>query len=165
MNRGIERHDLVFSVGLSLVTVLSRLPYRTRMLYNWDAVQFALALKEYDIAEHQPHPPGYILYVLIWRSRSTRAATAGGGPSASLELASTILPLPESEIRVPARVRQLVWFVDHWDPAMPKPPGLTEIELPYGRHLYVLRLGPRPVQYAGYTIVRERPLRAGRAAR
>jgi len=83
----------------------------------------------------------------------------------SPQLASTILPLPESEIRVPARVRQLVWFVDHWNPAMPKPAGLTEIELPYGRYLYVLRLGPRPVQYAGYTIVRERPLRAGRAAR
>jgi hypothetical protein len=83
----------------------------------------------------------------------------------SPQLASTIPPLPESEIRMPARVRRLVWFVDHWNPAMPKPAGLTEIELPYGRYLYVLRLGPRPVHYAGYTVVRGRPLRAGRAAR
>ena len=48
-------------------TVLSRLPYRARMLHNWDAVQFALALHEYDVVKHQPHPPGYILYVALGR--------------------------------------------------------------------------------------------------
>ena len=37
------------------------------MLYNWDAVQFALALNEYDVVKHQPHPPGYILYVALGR--------------------------------------------------------------------------------------------------
>ncbi len=37
------------------------------MLYNWDAVQFALALREYDVVKHQPHPPGYILYVALGR--------------------------------------------------------------------------------------------------
>src|SRR5260370_37416520 len=37
------------------------------MLYNWDAVQFALALHEFDIAKHQPHPPGYLLYVALGR--------------------------------------------------------------------------------------------------
>jgi len=77
-------------------------------------------------------------------------------------LASTILPSPESVIRLPAGVRQLVWFVDHWSPVLPEPRGLTEIELPYGRYLYVLPLGRRPVQYAGYTFVRERRERAGR---
>ncbi len=83
----------------------------------------------------------------------------------SPQLASTILPLRGSDIRVPARVKRLVWFVDHWSPLLPKPPGLTEVELPYERHLYALPLGRRPVRYAGYTFVRERPLRAGRAAR
>ena len=37
------------------------------MLYNWDAVQFALALREFDVAKHQPHPPGYLLYVGLGR--------------------------------------------------------------------------------------------------
>ncbi len=59
--------DLLFAAALSVLTVLSRLPYRTRMLYNWDAVQFALALREYDVVKHQPHPPGYILYVVLGR--------------------------------------------------------------------------------------------------
>jgi hypothetical protein len=67
MDRKPDRWDVVCAVVLSLLTVLSRLPYRARMLYNWDAVQFALALREYDIAKHQPHPPGYILYVALGR--------------------------------------------------------------------------------------------------
>jgi 4-amino-4-deoxy-L-arabinose transferase-like glycosyltransferase len=67
MRRGLARHDYAWAAGLSILTILSRLPYRARMLYNWDAVQFALALGEYDIEKHQPHPPGYILYVLMGR--------------------------------------------------------------------------------------------------
>jgi hypothetical protein len=62
-----SHRDLVTALGLALVTLLSRWPYRARMLYNWDAVQFALALHEFDIAKHQPHPPGYLLYVGLGR--------------------------------------------------------------------------------------------------
>ncbi len=67
MPRRASRYDFACAVVLSLLTVLSRLPFRARMLYNWDAVQFALALREYDIGKHQPHPPGYILYVGLGR--------------------------------------------------------------------------------------------------
>jgi hypothetical protein len=42
--------DAAWAVLLSILTIASRLPYRTRMLYNWDAVQFTLALQEYDVA-------------------------------------------------------------------------------------------------------------------
>src|SRR5712691_1042415 len=59
--------DVGLGLGLALVTLGSRWPYRARMLYNWDAVQFALALYEFDVAKHQPHPPGYLLYVLLGR--------------------------------------------------------------------------------------------------
>ncbi len=67
MTRPAPRVDFACATVLSVLTVLSRLPYRARMLYNWDAVQFALALREYDIGKHQPHPPGYILYVALGR--------------------------------------------------------------------------------------------------
>jgi len=64
----LERHaDAWLAGGLAALTLLSRWPYRARMLYNWDAVQFALALREFDIAKHQPHPPGYLLYVGLGR--------------------------------------------------------------------------------------------------
>jgi 4-amino-4-deoxy-L-arabinose transferase-like glycosyltransferase len=44
-------------------SLLLRLPFVSNALVNWDAVQFALATRSFDIARHQPHPPGYILYV------------------------------------------------------------------------------------------------------
>ena len=59
--------DLALALGLAIVTLLSRWPYRARILYNWDAVQFALALHEFDVTKHQPHPPGYLLYVGLGR--------------------------------------------------------------------------------------------------
>jgi hypothetical protein len=62
-----RRADVWLAGGLAVLTLLSRWPYRARMLYNWDAVQFALALREFDIAKHQPHPPGYLLYVGLGR--------------------------------------------------------------------------------------------------
>ena len=62
-----RRADAWLAGGLAALTLLSRWPYRARMLYNWDAVQFALALREFDVAKHQPHPPGYLLYVALGR--------------------------------------------------------------------------------------------------
>lgn len=74
-------------------------------------------------------------------------------------LAQAMARATESHIALPSSVKQLVWFVDHWSPLSERPPGLAEIELPYGRYLYVLRLGRRPVDYEGYTFVRENPTR------
>jgi hypothetical protein len=48
------------AAGLALLVVISRLPFRTRYLANWDASQFALGMQHFDLAHHQPHPPGYI---------------------------------------------------------------------------------------------------------
>ena len=48
---------------LFVVSALLRAPFVPRTLVNWDSVQFALATRAFDIERHQPHPPGYILYV------------------------------------------------------------------------------------------------------
>jgi hypothetical protein len=74
----------------------------------------------------------------------------------SPKLATAMTLLTDSDVELPANVKRLVWFVDHWSPATERPPGLAEIEIPHGRYLYVLTLGKRPVHYAGYTIVRSR---------
>jgi len=52
---------------LFIFTILTRLLFTSKLLYHWDSVQFALALKKYDITVHQPHPPGYFLYVMLGR--------------------------------------------------------------------------------------------------
>ena len=90
--------------------------------------------------------PGYTIYEL-------RVGDVSPGYYAP-RLAASMLPLTDSEVEVPAGVKRLVWFVDHWSPATEQPPGLMEIEIPYGRYLYVLPLGKKPVHYAGYTLVR-----------
>jgi hypothetical protein len=77
-------------------------------------------------------------------------------------LSNAMTPTPDGEIVLPSSVKHLVWFVDHWSPEAPPPPGLTEIELPHGRFLYVLPLGRRPVDYEGYTFSREEPPRRAR---
>jgi hypothetical protein len=74
-------------------------------------------------------------------------------------LSSTMSTIPEVEISLPFSVEQLVWFVDHWSPTTVRPEGLVEIEIPYGRYLYVLPLGKKAVDYEDYTIVRAQPPR------
>ena len=59
--------DWGLALLLAGLTVATRWPYRARLLPTWDAVQFALALERYDVVRHQPHPPGYILYVALGR--------------------------------------------------------------------------------------------------
>ena len=43
--------------------LISRIPFASKILYSWDAVQLSLALDNFNLQQHQPHPPGYILYV------------------------------------------------------------------------------------------------------
>ena len=67
VNFAMPPGDWALALGLAVATVLSRIPLRAHVLPTWDAVQFALALERYDIVTHQPHPPGYILYVAAAR--------------------------------------------------------------------------------------------------
>ena len=62
-----KNKDIILPILLFLVTVLTRIPFTSKLLYHWDSVQFALALENYDITVHQPHPPGYFLYVMLGR--------------------------------------------------------------------------------------------------
>jgi len=50
-----------------LLTVATRIPFSSKLLYHMDSVHFALALERYDVTVHQPHPPGYFLYVMLGR--------------------------------------------------------------------------------------------------
>jgi len=52
---------------LIAVTAISRFAFRSHYLYDIDSVNFALALRHYDPSVHQPHPPGYFLYICLGR--------------------------------------------------------------------------------------------------
>lgn len=59
--------DYIAGGLLFLLTLLSRLPFRSQILYHWDSVNFAFAMSQFDLAKEQPQPPGYILYVWLCR--------------------------------------------------------------------------------------------------
>lgn len=52
---------------LFIITIITRIPFTSKFLFHGDSVHFALALEKYDITTHQPHPPGYFLYVMLGR--------------------------------------------------------------------------------------------------
>jgi hypothetical protein len=55
-----ERHFVLWG---ALFIALSRIWAASLSLWDWDEALFVAALREYDVALHQPHPPGFPLYV------------------------------------------------------------------------------------------------------
>lgn len=55
------------AVLLLVAFVVLHLPFRSRFLVNWDAVNFALGIETFNLSHHQPHPPGYVGYVGLGR--------------------------------------------------------------------------------------------------
>lgn len=50
---------------IALLIVITRLLFKSEYLYEWDSIQYALAINDFNIMWHQPHPPGYLFYILI----------------------------------------------------------------------------------------------------
>ncbi len=70
-------------IGLGTIGVVTRLLARACHLEGWDGADFALALREFDVAKQQPHFPGYPVYVAAAR---LLAPFAGTGPADALTL-------------------------------------------------------------------------------
>jgi hypothetical protein len=62
-----DRGNWILPLSLFFITVISRIPFASKYFYYSDSVQYALALDNYNITLHQPHPPGYFLYVMLGR--------------------------------------------------------------------------------------------------
>jgi len=82
----VTKSKTVLSALLLLAGGLSRLPFAGSTPINWDGVQFALGVERFDLQAHQPHPPGYILYVLMGRAVNLMV----GDPSLALSLLSVL---------------------------------------------------------------------------
>jgi len=61
------RRRWVRALIIFAVAALIRIPFRASYLVNWDSVNFALGVESFDLESHQPHPPGYLGYVLLGR--------------------------------------------------------------------------------------------------
>jgi hypothetical protein len=49
------------------ISFMLRIYFRSNYLDDWDSVQFILGLNDYSIVNHQPHPPGYPVYIFLGR--------------------------------------------------------------------------------------------------
>src|SRR5918996_5102631 len=58
------------SILCSLVAaayLAAHLPFLAPSLEDIDSINFALGLREFNVAKHQPHPPGYPIYIALGR--------------------------------------------------------------------------------------------------
>src|SRR6476661_7597639 len=62
-----QRYSVRWALSGIAAVALTRVLFRSRLLYDLDSVNFALGMLRFDPASHQPHPPGYFLYVLLAR--------------------------------------------------------------------------------------------------
>jgi len=52
------------AAGFATAFLALHLPYLPSSLEDVDSINFALGIRDFDVAEHQPHPPGYPLFIL-----------------------------------------------------------------------------------------------------
>ena len=65
--------------ALAGLFLLAHLPFLPPTLEDIDSVNFALGVQHFDVARHQPHPPGYPVYVALAK---LSAAVLGNGARA-----------------------------------------------------------------------------------
>src|SRR6185503_6331164 len=58
-----SRTRLWLAVAVAAAFVAAHLPFLPQSLEDIDSINFALGLRHFDPALHQPHPPGYPLYI------------------------------------------------------------------------------------------------------
>jgi hypothetical protein len=68
---------------LALAFALAHLPFLAPSLEDIDSVNFALGVRDFDVAEHRPHPPGYPVYIGLGKAAVAVAALFGGSASQS----------------------------------------------------------------------------------
>ena len=87
--RGVPRLLLVGAV----VFAAAHLPFLAQSLEDVDSINFALGLRQFDVAQHQPHPPGYPVYIGIASVmlRAVQLVHSSAEPAASEALALALL--------------------------------------------------------------------------
>jgi hypothetical protein len=59
----LARHERLLVALTALVVAVTRVLAVSRSMWDWDEALFVVAIRDYDVAAHQPHPPGFPLFV------------------------------------------------------------------------------------------------------
>jgi len=70
-------------VALALAVGLAHLPFIATGLEDIDSVNFALGLRDFDVADHRPHPPGYPVYIGLGKAVAAVTAPLSGDAARS----------------------------------------------------------------------------------
>lgn len=79
----------VLATALAVGLFAVRLPVLPRAPVDLDAVNFLLALEDYDIAKHQPQPPGYPVFVFVAKLVERLVPATVTDPRLPVEIAGT----------------------------------------------------------------------------
>lgn len=73
--RTLDRVSVLAAAALAAAGLTALSP---RLMEHWDEVQLELGMRRFDLAWHEPHPPGYVLFVLAGRIVSWTGALHPG---------------------------------------------------------------------------------------
>ena len=84
---GLDRRRWI-PAALAIAYLAAHLPWLAPSLEDIDSINFALGLRDFSPAAHQPHPPGYPVYIAL--GRISLAVIERSGPAMSPEAASAL---------------------------------------------------------------------------
>ncbi len=75
------------ALALLSLYLLAHLALLPRTLEDLDSINFALGVREFDVARHQPHPPGYPVFIALSKITTSALRVLGIGAAAPRGLA------------------------------------------------------------------------------
>ena len=71
--------------ALALIFALAHVPFLATSLEDIDSVNFALGVRDFDVAAHRPHPPGYPVYIALGKVATAIAGFGVDAPPSVIE--------------------------------------------------------------------------------
>jgi hypothetical protein len=68
-----------------LIFALGHVPFLANSLEDIDSVNFALGVRDFDVAAHRPHPPGYPVYIFLGKTAAAIIGLGGGASQSTVE--------------------------------------------------------------------------------
>jgi hypothetical protein len=88
--RGTAFHDR-FVLAVAALFFCLHLAWLPGHLEDIDSINFALGMRHYDVAAHQPHPPGYPLFIAIARMLAVAVSPLAPDPATRDAIAMAVL--------------------------------------------------------------------------
>jgi len=71
--------------ALALIVALAHIPFLAPSLEDIDTVNFALGVRDFDVATHRPHPPGYPVYIFLGKIATAVTGLVSDAPQSMIE--------------------------------------------------------------------------------